>query len=399
MKLCLPFCILCLTAPTAYSQPPGPPGPPGPKGDRGESGPWGMNGPAGIAGPQGARAMNYVFVRRVGQKYFVSNKERGSFSRAVEFCSQRGLELALPQDEKENNIVTEFFGDVYKMAWINVNNKKAEGNFGVDMKSRPLTFTKWGEGQPDKSIQDTGCTMLSENSVWSTRIKEMRLSLFFCVFCLMAPVGFGQLPGLPGPKGEKGDPGFPGRRGIAGLNGMPGFPGQKGESGERGFPGFAGNPGLAVMCAQDATDSSCPDLKALEETLSKLQLAMSYDFIQRVGQKYFVSYKERGSFSRAVEFCSQRGLELALPQDEAENNIVTEFFGDVYKMAWINVNNKKAEGNFGVDMKNQPLTFTKWGEGQPDKSIQDTGCTMLSENGVWSVTQECFLNGYIICQM
>lgn len=50
-------------------------------------------------------------------------------------------------------------------------------------------------------------------------------------------------------------------------------------------------------------------------------------------------------------------------------------------------------------MKNQRLTFTKWGEGQPDKSIQDTGCTMLSENGIWQVTPECSMNAYIICQL
>uniref|UniRef100_A0A8P4GJH2 C-type lectin domain-containing protein n=1 Tax=Dicentrarchus labrax TaxID=13489 RepID=A0A8P4GJH2_DICLA len=127
--------------------------------------------------------------------------------------------------------------------------------------------------------------------------------------------------------------------------------------------------------------------------------AINYDFVRRVGQKYFVSYKERDSFSRAVEFCSQQGLDLALPQNEEENIALTQFFGDVYKEAWINVNNKKAEGNFEADMNNQPLTFTKWGEGQPDKSIEATGCTMLSENGVWRVTHECFLNAYIICQL
>uniref|UniRef100_A0A3B4WIE1 C-type lectin domain-containing protein n=1 Tax=Seriola lalandi dorsalis TaxID=1841481 RepID=A0A3B4WIE1_SERLL len=127
--------------------------------------------------------------------------------------------------------------------------------------------------------------------------------------------------------------------------------------------------------------------------------AINYDFVRKVGQKYFVSYKERDSFSRAVEFCSQQGLDLALPQNEEENVALTQFFGDVYKATWINVNTKKAEGNFEVDLKNRPLTFTKWGEGQPDKSIQDTGCTMLSENGIWRVTNECFLNAFIVCQI
>ncbi|KAI3371058.1 hypothetical protein L3Q82_023693 [Scortum barcoo] len=146
----------------------------------------------------------------------------------------------------------------------------------------------------------------------------------------------------------------------------------------------------------DAAGSSCP---VLRESLAKLEVAVNFDFVRRVGQKYFVSNKQRGSFSTAVDFCSQRGLELALPQNEEENSVLTQVFGDVHKTAWINVNNNKAEGNFEADLKNRPLTFTKWGEGQPDRSIQDTGCTMLSENSVWRVTRECSLDAFIICQI
>ncbi|KAI3371090.1 hypothetical protein L3Q82_023732 [Scortum barcoo] len=144
-------------------------------------------------------------------------------------------------------------------------------------------------------------------------------------------------------------------------------------------------------------DLMSEDVKPLKTHLAKLEIGeyplqplqgsvtgtINFDFVRRVGQKYFVSYKQRGSFSTAVDFCSQRGLELALPQNEEENSVLTQVFGDVHKTAWINVNSNKAEGNFEADLKNRPLTFTKWGEGQPDRSIQDTGCTMLSENGVW----------------
>lgn len=127
--------------------------------------------------------------------------------------------------------------------------------------------------------------------------------------------------------------------------------------------------------------------------------AVNHDFVRRVGQKYFVSNKERGSFSQAIEFCSQQDLELALPRNEEENSALTQLFGEVDKMVWIYVNNKKAEGHFETDMKNRRLTFTKWGEGQPNGSVGDTGCTMLSENGVWRVSQDCSLNAYIVCQI
>uniref|UniRef100_A0A3Q3JM06 C-type lectin domain-containing protein n=1 Tax=Monopterus albus TaxID=43700 RepID=A0A3Q3JM06_MONAL len=222
--------------------------------------------------------------------------------------------------------------------------------------------------------------------------------LLFCTFCLMLPNGHSQLQGPPGPKGSQGESGFdgiPGVPGAPGRPGSPGFPGVGGPKGAKGDPGRVG-PSGECECEQDAF---IPDVQAITERISKFKLAINYDFVWKVGQKYFVSYKERDSFSRATEFCSQHGLELALPQNEEENNVLTQVCGDVYKNIWINVNNKKAEGNFEVDMKNRPLTFTKWAEGQPDRSIQDTGCTMLSENGVWHVTQECFLNAYIICQI
>ncbi|XP_053175846.1 mannose-binding protein C-like [Scomber japonicus] len=156
---------------------------------------------------------------------------------------------------------------------------------------------------------------------------------------------------------------------------------------------------LALVCCHDLLDFVDKDLKALTKSLSKVELALNYDFVRKVGQKYFVSNQERGSFSQALEFCSQQDLELALPKNEKENSALTQLFGEVDKLVWINVNNKTAEGNFGSDMKKHALTFTKWGEGQPDISVGETGCTMLSENGVWRVSDQCSLNAYIICQI
>uniref|UniRef100_A0A3B3V3T5 C-type lectin domain-containing protein n=1 Tax=Poecilia latipinna TaxID=48699 RepID=A0A3B3V3T5_9TELE len=127
--------------------------------------------------------------------------------------------------------------------------------------------------------------------------------------------------------------------------------------------------------------------------------SITYSFVRKVGEKYFVSDKERQRFEKAVEFCSQRGLELALPQSEEENSALTEVFGDAYKTVWINVNKEKARGNFTLDANNRPLTFTKWGAGQPDSSVQDVGCTMVSENGFWEVTKKCFLYAYVVCQI
>ncbi|XP_040927117.1 mannose-binding protein C-like [Betta splendens] len=141
------------------------------------------------------------------------------------------------------------------------------------------------------------------------------------------------------------------------------------------------------------------DLEPLKEAVAKLDYVTTYDFVKRVGQKYFVSHRETGSFSGAVEFCSSQGLELALPQNEDENNMLTRVFGETVKTAWISVNHKKSEGDFTTDVKNRPLVFTKWAEEQPERSIQDTGCSLLSENGRWRVTRDCSQKAFIVCQV
>ncbi|KAM7397262.1 hypothetical protein PAMP_020247 [Pampus punctatissimus] len=214
----------------------------------------------------------------------------------------------------------------------------------------------------------------------------------------MAPFGDSQHPdppgrpgsaGPPGPPGPPGIPGSPGSPGAAGPVGFYGPPGAPGAPGLPGAPGHPGPPGPAVMCGRDLLDFVEQDLEALKQSVSKVELTLNYNFVQKVGQKYFVSNKETGSFSRAVEFCSQQGLELVLPKNEKENSALTQMFGEVDKTVWINVNNKKGNSE----------TFSKWGEGQPDKSVGDTGCTVLSENGVWRVSHECSLNAYIICQI
>ncbi|XP_035811190.2 mannose-binding protein C-like isoform X2 [Amphiprion ocellaris] len=215
----------------------------------------------------------------------------------------------------------------------------------------------------------------------------MRLSLLLYILCLMASTAYSQLPGPPGPKGDRGEPGPAGPPGI------------DGRQGRWGFVGPVGRPGRAVSCGREYFRPLGRDVESLKKTAADLYLAINFDFVRKVGQKYFVSNKERGSFSKAEDFCSQRGLELALPQNEEENSMLTQLYGEDDKRAWIGINNKKAEGDFKFDMKKRPLTFTKWGQGQPDRSIQETGCTMVTENAVWQVTRECSLYAYIICQL
>ncbi|XP_038136952.1 mannose-binding protein C-like [Cyprinodon tularosa] len=207
---------------------------------------------------------------------------------------------------------------------------------------------------------------------------KMKLWFLYCVSCLMVPMSCGQLPGPQGPQGEKGRKGFPGPPGSLGTPGL---------------------PGPAIVCGGDRFDSIEQKLQRLKMIAAKIDLAVSFDFVRKIDQRYFVSNKERGSFLTAVEFCSQHGLEVALPQSEEENRKLIQLLGEADKRAWININSQKAEGNFQADMKNQALNFTKWGESQPDPTVQDTGCSVVTENGTWRLTKDCSLDAYIICQI
>uniref|UniRef100_A0A087X326 C-type lectin domain-containing protein n=1 Tax=Poecilia formosa TaxID=48698 RepID=A0A087X326_POEFO len=230
----------------------------------------------------------------------------------------------------------------------------------------------------------------------------------------MVPMSLSQLPGPPGQKGDRGLPGPPGEPGAPGAYGTPdsGFPGSKGENGERGIVGLPGQRGISSQSkdsgvagpsgptgAMGISSQRARDIEEQMKITAKLDLAITFDFVRKVGQKYFVSNKERGSFQKAADFCDQRGLELALPQSEEENHMLLQLMGQHEKRAWININMRKAEGNFQSDMKNRPLTFTKWGERQPDQSIQDSGCSMAAEDGTWRVTPDCSLDADIICQL
>ncbi|CAB1350191.1 unnamed protein product, partial [Coregonus sp. 'balchen'] len=137
------------------------------------------------------------------------------------------------------------------------------------------------------------------------------------------------------------------------------------------------------------------DLEPLQASLVKLELAINYDFARRVANKYFVSHKRQGAFDDAVQFCTKRGLLLALPKNEEENTALTQVLEGAFNNVWLNVDNSK-EGTFQLDLKGHPLTFSKWGDGEPKVPNGDRGCTMLTESGAWQVTSNCSFNAYIM---
>ncbi|KAL0973814.1 hypothetical protein UPYG_G00211520 [Umbra pygmaea] len=195
-------------------------------------------------------------------------------------------------------------------------------------------------------------------------------------------------PGLTGPPGPPGPPG-------TGMAGYPGIPGPQGTTGARGLVGLTGPPGPPGIPGLPGKPGPAGDLEPLQRSINKL-LAINYNFVRRVNNKYFVSQKRLASFDGAVQFCTNMGLVLALPQNEEENVALTDIFEGT-ETAWINVNSSKQQ-KFQIDLNGNPITFTKWGNGEPNIPSGDKGCTMLTKAGTWQVTPDCS-NSYVVCEI
>ncbi|KAJ8287380.1 hypothetical protein COCON_G00000390 [Conger conger] len=174
---------------------PGPAGPrsmPGPSGEKGEKGSMGLDGISGQKGDQGPpgppgplpaidlvelqselkalrdvlnKVTQFTFTKRVGTKYFLSDKKSGVFEQAVAACSAVGGVPALPKSQEENQALIGMMSSS-EHAWLSANDRTAEGTF-VDLQGTTLGFSNWKKGEPNnhKGVED--CTITDFNGSWN----------------------------------------------------------------------------------------------------------------------------------------------------------------------------------------------------------------------------------------
>ncbi|ROL55169.1 Mannose-binding protein [Anabarilius grahami] len=184
---------------------PGRDGFPGPKGEKGDpgvgaQGPPGKIGPPGAVGPKGdegnpglpggtgvqsalvtqlqsdvkhltdrlsAVEKGFRMIRKVGQKYYVTDGLKGNFEKALKFCSDAGAKIVLPRSEDENKVLTSMqavLDSTY--VYIGATDTQKEGHF-VDMSGQPLTFTNWKENEPNDYQGAEDCTIIYKSGVWN----------------------------------------------------------------------------------------------------------------------------------------------------------------------------------------------------------------------------------------
>ncbi|XP_073705677.1 mannose-binding protein-like [Garra rufa] len=179
--------------------------------------------------------------------------------------------------------------------------------------------------------------------------------------------------GATGPKGEKGEPGV-------NVQGPPGKVGPPGEKGERGLPGPQGSPGR-----ESVLESLKSEIQQLKAKIAMFDKVASVSHFRRVGQKYYITDGVVGNFDQGIKYCKDFGGTMALPRNSAENEALLKLVvssGLSSKKPYIGVTDRETEGRM-VDTEGKQLTFSNWGQGQPDdyKGLQD--CGVIDDSGRW----------------
>lgn len=119
---------------------------------------------------------------------------------------------------------------------------------------------------------------------------------------------------------------------------------------------------------------------------------------KKVGKKYFVYDGVAANFEKAKSICSGVGAKMVLPRSEEENSVLASISaspGSSY--IFIGATDIDKEGHF-VDLTNQPLTFTKWKENEPNDYNGAEDCIIIVESGVWNDIN-CVRDAHVVCEL
>ncbi|KAK1786831.1 hypothetical protein P4O66_017214 [Electrophorus voltai] len=167
----------------------GPPGKAGPAGQIGREGSTGPKGQKGDPGPPGTdylirslqselqhlkarlttieKATSFNTIKKVGQKYYVSNGQKAKFDEGLKFCTDAGGKLVLPRNEAENKVLAAMhagLGSVYFL--LGSSDKEHEGQF-VDLNNTPLVFSNWAPNEPNDHQGKEDCAAMQSNALWN----------------------------------------------------------------------------------------------------------------------------------------------------------------------------------------------------------------------------------------
>ncbi|KAL7876706.1 hypothetical protein AOLI_G00116690 [Acnodon oligacanthus] len=113
------------------------------------------------------KAAGFPIFKKVGQKYYVSNRMKAKFDHALKFCADAGGSLVLPRSEAENKALSEMHATLGSTnILLGTTDREAEGHF-VDLSKKPLTFTNWMPNEPNNHKGIEHCVSIYTNAKWN----------------------------------------------------------------------------------------------------------------------------------------------------------------------------------------------------------------------------------------
>ncbi|XP_072046774.1 uncharacterized protein [Amphiura filiformis] len=99
----------------------------------------------------------------------------------------------------------------------------------------------------------------------------------------------------------------------------------------------------------------------------------------------------------AREDCLNRGGDLAVIENQAENDLIVQLLPETQGRFWIGLSDIDTENTFiWVDGRNAS-TFTNFGYGEPNDHNSGEDCVEMSTSGKWN-DKKCSSNRYYICE-
>ncbi|KAH8325905.1 hypothetical protein KR067_009932, partial [Drosophila pandora] len=142
-------------------------------------------------------------------------------------------------------------------------------------------------------------------------------------------------------------------------------------------------------------------IKALQDQITQIETQLSkskpkFDNFIEIGTRYFYIEEDfRVTWFTAVEWCRDKGGQLAVIQNEEELNAINAKL-DPNSSYWLDINDLAYEGQYESWTSGKRAPYLKWWDGEPNNSNENEDCVLLKENAMRD--EACYNSCYYICQ-
>uniref|UniRef100_A0A3Q4MLT2 C-type lectin domain-containing protein n=1 Tax=Neolamprologus brichardi TaxID=32507 RepID=A0A3Q4MLT2_NEOBR len=109
----------------------------------------------------------------------------------------------------------------------------------------------------------------------------------------------------------------------------------------------------------------------------------------------------KGNWSYARSWCREQGGDLAVIDDQYENDFVASYLRDLELPTWIGLSDLLVENQYAWSDGVSPVLYTNWNDKEPNNANGDEGCVSMHASrmfhGTWNDTK-CDLEKPYICK-